>query len=395
MLSTIQPTCTDATATISVTSSTSGLQFSFDGNAYADYPAGGYTTTTVGDHTVSVKTGGCISTNATATVNAAPPCGSMIFTYTQGFYHGTGMGCSPADGSMSALSLVQRALQNMGGQLYLGIPGASFTVNYADAAKLQSIMPGGGKATKLMSDYNLTSNYPPLKKSRISNVLLSQTITLALNLSIPNNGLGNFILEDGYLTTMTKSGSSCTAPAATCDNGGTMSSMKLTNNAVLMNLLKGKTVNDLLAMASQALGGILPDGVSYSDISGAVDVINKSFDEGRYSLGYNTTQTSCESTYVSTTSERQSVTTDQLTVTTNPNPFNDKVTFTINSSVSGNAVLNLYDVMGVKLAVIYQGYISAGKHGVNYNVPSKFRGTLIYTLTVGNLQTNGKIVRAK
>jgi len=166
-----------------------------------------------------------------------------------------------------------------------------------------------------------------------------------------------------------------------------------------MNLLKGKTVNDLLQMANQALAGVLPKGVSYDDISGAVDVINQSFDEGRYFVGYTSTQTTCGSAYVSvplsTTDERQEVSNDQLTVTSNPNPFNDKVTFSINSTVSGNAVLNLYDVMGVKLATIYQGYIAAGKLTINYNVPSKFRGTLIYTLTVDNMTTNGKMIRAK
>jgi len=206
-------------------------------------------------------------------------------------------------------------------------------------------------------------------------------------------------LQDGYLTTMTKSGSSCTAPAATCANGGSMSSLKITNNSTLMNLLRGKTVNDLLQMASQALAGVLPKGVSYDDINAAVDVINQSFDGGRYFVAYNSTQTTCSSTYVSvplsTTNERQEVSKDQLSVTTNPNPFNDKVTFSINSTVSGNAVLNLYDVMGVKLATIYQGYVSAGKLLINYNVPSKFRGTLIYTLTVDNMTTNGKMIRAK
>ncbi|MEO5908191.1 MAG: hypothetical protein ABIR50_04500, partial [Ginsengibacter sp.] len=167
----------------------------------------------------------------------------------------------------------------------------------------------------------------------------------------------------------------------------------------LMNLLRGKTVNDLLNLASAALGGSLPAGVSYSDISSAVDVINQSFDEGRYSLGYNSTPTTCTlSTQTDATVNRTTenpLVVQSLTVSTNPNPFNDKVTFTIKSTVSGNAVLNLYDVMGVKLATIYQGYLSSGNQLINYNVPSKFRGTLIYTLTVGNMQTNGKMIRAK
>ena len=36
------PTCTIATGTITITSATSGLIFSFDGGSYAAYPAGGY-----------------------------------------------------------------------------------------------------------------------------------------------------------------------------------------------------------------------------------------------------------------------------------------------------------------------------------------------------------------
>jgi hypothetical protein len=408
-LDVVQPTCSVASANITITSLTTDLMFSLDGGAYAAYPSGGYTVTAIGSHNVTAQNSdGCMSTAATVTVNAQPITCVPLYSYTQGYYHNNGMGCTPINGSLPAGELIQLSLDNMdgivgnhSGTLYLGKAGASFTASYNDAAKLQAIMPGGGKSTKLGANYNLGSNiYPPLKNGSINNTLLSQTITLALNLSIPNNGLGTFKLEEGYLTTMTKSGASCTGEVATCENGGTMSSLKITGNTKLMKLLKGKTVNDLLRIASAALGGTLPAGVSYADISDAVDVINQSFDEGRYSLGYNPTYTSCGSTLRSaetTTTEtiESQVVNESLTVSTNPNPFNDKVRFTINSTVSGNAVLNLYDILGVKLATIYQGYLSAGKQIINYNVPSKIRGTLIYTLTVGKMQTNGKIVRAK
>jgi hypothetical protein len=231
---------------------------------------------------------------------------------------------------------------------------------------------------------------------------LSQTITLALNLNIPDNGLGAFILNEGYLTTMTKSGSSCNAEMATCENGGSMSSMRITNNSKLMALLKGKTVNDLLNMASAALGGSLPYGVSYDDISSAVDVINRSFDEGRYALGYNSTQTSCGTSLIvsSPTQKTESPATvetvNDITISAYPNPFTDKVKFSITSSVSGNATLDIYNVMGVKLATVYQGYLSAGSNQViNYKAPPKFKGTLIYVLTIGNQQINGKIVELR
>ncbi|MEO8719652.1 MAG: hypothetical protein ABI297_06275, partial [Ginsengibacter sp.] len=195
-LSIVQSTCSVSTATITVTSSTSGLLFSFDDGVYAAYRSGGYTTSTTGNHTVSAKnTTGCISGDATTTVNPAPPCGGPIFTYTQGFYHGKGKGCTPNNGSMSALQVMQLSLQHMaGGTLYLGKIGASFTATYAQASSLQSILPGGGKPTKLGGNYNVTTNYPPLKNGRINNVFLSQTITLALNINIPGNGLGAFVL---------------------------------------------------------------------------------------------------------------------------------------------------------------------------------------------------------
>ncbi|MEO5502015.1 MAG: hypothetical protein ABIR31_11295, partial [Ginsengibacter sp.] len=396
----VQPTCLNPNANITVTSSTSGLLFSFDGGAYVAYPSGGYTTSITGSHTVSSQnTTGCVSAIATVTVNPAPPCGGPIFTFTQGFYHGTGKGCTPNNGSLSALQIMQLSLQNMGGTLYLGKPGAFFTVTTTQASLLQSILPGGGKPSKLAGNYNLNApnNYPPLQNGRINNVLLSQTITLALNVSIPGNGLSTFVLKDGYLTTMTPAGSACSGQIATCENGGQMSSVKLTGNAKLMALLNGKTVADLLKMASDALGGTLPSGVSYSDISNAVDVINRSFDEGRYYLGYYATQQFCLSNIVRTlpiTLVEESVPA-QLTVTVNPNPVVDNVNFEIQSIVGGQASLDLYNVMGVKLANVFKGKMPAGKHVINYNIPSSIRGTLIYTYIVGGNKVTGQIIRVK
>ncbi len=55
----IQPTCTVATGTISITSPTTGITFSFDGGPFVTYPLGGYTTT-AGIHSVAAQNGnGC------------------------------------------------------------------------------------------------------------------------------------------------------------------------------------------------------------------------------------------------------------------------------------------------------------------------------------------------
>ena len=50
-LNAVDPTCTVATGTITVTSATAGLTFSLDGGAFGPYPAGGYTGLTSGPHT--------------------------------------------------------------------------------------------------------------------------------------------------------------------------------------------------------------------------------------------------------------------------------------------------------------------------------------------------------
>jgi hypothetical protein len=281
-------------------------------------------------------------------------------------------------------------------------------MTYADASRLILIMPGGGSANKLAGNYNLTSsaNYPPLKNGRINNVLLSQTITLALNVAIPGNNLGSLVLQDGYLTTITRSSSSCTAPAATCPNG-TVSSKKITMNPALMALLNGKTVTDLLNLASAALGGTLPAGVSYSDISGAVDVINNLFDEGRYSLGYfdcaktcSTLTQPCTAVIVSNkqSSDAAEVETaaSKLAVSAFPNPFTDRVRFTIQSPRAGRATLEVYNMLGQKLAVPFEGQLNAGEtRNVDYTAPVNHRSSLIYLLRMNGEQLSGKLMGTK
>jgi hypothetical protein len=412
-------TCTGGVAQFKLTATTSGT-FVWSKPAGADGSFSSTTTspTTYTPGTLDKKNGvtitlttslnGCTNT-ATKTLTTSP-CGPY-YTYTQGYYSSTGTSCTPAGGKKGSLALIQYALDHMDGvltngtgQLYLGKPGASFTVNYADASKLIAIMPGGGTAGKLTANFNLAaqSSYPPLKKGKIDNVLLSQAITLKLNLNIQGDALNGLILQGGFLTTQKGDLSTCpTTKVVPCSkDANSISSLKITTNTTLLGLLNGKTVTDLLAMASNALGGTLPGGVSYSDINNAVDVINRSFDGGRFILGYYSTQQSCTTLPLSVTNNvsitDQNIAVTNLAVTAYPNPFTDKVRFSIQSPVSGNASLDIYNVMGQKLHNVYRGYLFAGRaQAIDYNVPSVFKGSLIYTLKVGGKQVNGKVVRIK
>lgn len=69
----IQPTCTVATGTVSITSTTTGFTFSFDGASFTNYPIGGYVTN-AGNHTLAVQNlSGCApNVNNNIVVNAQP-----------------------------------------------------------------------------------------------------------------------------------------------------------------------------------------------------------------------------------------------------------------------------------------------------------------------------------
>ncbi|MFA5974409.1 MAG: hypothetical protein WC780_18815, partial [Lentimicrobiaceae bacterium] len=70
---TIQPTCTQPTGTIIITSPTTGLTFSLDGTAYAAYPPGGYTLVPPGPHTLTAQNASnCVSAVTNVTVNPVP-----------------------------------------------------------------------------------------------------------------------------------------------------------------------------------------------------------------------------------------------------------------------------------------------------------------------------------
>jgi len=169
-----------------------------------------------------------------------------------------------------------------------------------------------------------------------------------------------------------------------------------------MNVLANQTVDSLLRLASKVLGGgALPTGVSISDINNAVDVVNKSFDGGRFVLGYYATQQSCSTlaaaAIVSSVSVgTQSITVSKLSVKTYPNPYSSAVNFSIVSPVSGKAVLEAYNMLGQRVAIIFNGNVDAGiQNNFKYNVPAANRVPLMYKLTIGGQTFRGTLIPAR
>jgi hypothetical protein len=258
-------------------------------------------------------------------------------------------------------------------------------------------------------------------------------MVLALNAYIPGSTLGSFSLADGggssnkWLVTAARDGGCGTLSSATirpcrfepiyCADGVTISGYTTTYspyrsweiNARVVNALGGdKTILDLLQLASNALGGDpLPTGVSLSDIAGVVGAINEAFDECRIFVGWSSTrsvaqyctppaaQTCPEPAIGGRQNFSQGAEVTQVTVNAYPNPFRDELNFRFVSPVSGRATLEVYNMHGQRLGVLFDGNISAGvANFVRYN-SANVSGMLIYKLTVGDKVLTGKVQSVK
>ena len=79
-----------------------------------------------------------------------------------------------------------------------------------------------------------------------------------------------------------------------------------------------------------------------------------------------------------------------------PNPFTDRIKFNLVSGVSGYGSLELYNTLGQKVGVVYQGSVQAGRElNKEYNVPKDQRNTLIYVFKVGDQKVTGKLIGLK
>ena len=75
-----------------------------------------------------------------------------------------------------------------------------------------------------------------------------------------------------------------------------------------------------------------------------------------------------------------------------PNPFNPETTIRFQIPQSGNVSLNVYDVLGRKIATLVDEYKLAGKYEVIFNGKELASGVYFYRLQSGNFIAEKKIV---
>jgi len=97
----------------------------------------------------------------------------------------------------------------------------------------------------------------------------------------------------------------------------------------------------------------------------------------------------------STETSRLQVPTESKVVAA-PNPFNDKIRFSVEPSASGQGTLELYNMLGQKVKVVFEGYVEKGKMQViEYTVPASQRSNLTYVFRIGGQKTTGKLIGVK
>lgn len=86
----------------------------------------------------------------------------------------------------------------------------------------------------------------------------------------------------------------------------------------------------------------------------------------------------------------------QLKVTAYPNPYVDVVRFTIESDISGQAKLEIVNMVGQRLSTVFSGFIEAGQRKiVEYRSATRVQENQVYILTIGDKRITGKLLRLR
>ncbi len=194
----IQPTCTVATGTITITSSTTNLEFSLDGGAYAAYPVGGYTLVTTGAHTLFAKNlDGCISLVTNITVNAQPPTpAAPSVTVIQPT-------CTVATGTITITSSTINLEFSLDGSAYVAYPVGGYTLVTTGAHTLFARNLDGC----ISPVTNITLNaQPPTPAAPIIGTITQPTCAISTGTVVLNNlPAGDWIINPGAIAGNTSS----------------------------------------------------------------------------------------------------------------------------------------------------------------------------------------------
>lgn len=313
----------------------------------------------VGVYTYTV-TSSCAG-SASATVKVT----DFICTYGQGAWGNIGGSfCNGTIGGLSNTQLITQSLTNAGGTITLGRLGRSVVISSPAGVQCTiDKLPGGGSPRELSIGNTSICSLP---NGKIKNGLLSQAITLALNVNMTSPSfLGSFKLQAGtFATAKPVGGCGSNSPSVrVCGYyNSSVGWIKTINeysyttinssviNAIIADENGDKTVAGLLDLANRALGNSdniigSESGVGLLVIQNAVESIINAFDNCRVFIGWNITP--CSSANARTADKSVSNTiNDVFSVIVYPNPFAGAFMLDVISSTKENINIKVYDMVG-------------------------------------------------
>ena len=78
-----------------------------------------------------------------------------------------------------------------------------------------------------------------------------------------------------------------------------------------------------------------------------------------------------------------------------PNPFNPSVVISMQHTIAGNVVINIYNTQGILVKEFVKGYFEAGKHEVIWNASRMPSGVYIVNMTAKDLIRTQKLILMK
>ena len=195
---------------------------------------------------------------------------ALFCTYTQGFYGNKGGKTCLGE---TTPEIIARLLAT---DLVLGLGNNTFTISAGNVDDVLGILPGGGPSAVLNGHATYANPVGlNMKKGKLKNTLLAQSITFALNLR--NNPDMLLFKLDPFTTQFPMDCSSIEA-------GGIPGSEKefKFSQAIVDYLGDDATIGDLLDLVNLALSGGDIGTLSLSNVSDAATLVNEAFDECVY-----------------------------------------------------------------------------------------------------------------
>ena len=221
----------------------------------------------------------------------------------------------------------------------IGLPGHYLIIDNTQC--VLDFLPGGGPSKILADDYDCINTPPVKKKGALKNGLLTQTIALALNLRYDAD-LGVLPLKQFVVTYDPED--QCD-PFSDADGGEAQFEISA---EIIAELGVDNTIADLFELASLALGDGYDGDLSLSEINDAVTAINEGFDECRVLGGFYDEEQSEKSAPAGSTTD-----VELATLAVYPNPTSDVCNIEFTSFVDGNTNIELYNIMGKRMDVLF------------------------------------------